>query len=171
MGLNVYQYYKDAPPAGKIVIIGVGAFAAIAAYYAIRSAIKKIQQQKDLKGQREAVEDSKMTVQVLQQQGKGPTYPPAQYSAWASAIEKAFDGCDPMSDDMAAIANAINAARTEADLYELISTFGVRTWDKCGWGTGDEKANLPGGVRLELNQAQINTLNTILRNKGIVYQF
>ncbi len=171
MGLNVYQYYKDAPPTGKIVIIGVGALAAIAGYYAVRNVIQKIQHQKELKGQRMAVDDSKTTVKVLEQQGRGPTYPDAQYSTWSSAIQTAFEGCDPGNDDMAAMANAVNATRNEADIYKLIATFGVRKWDECGWGTGDVEKDLAGGVRNELNQGQINTLNTILRNKGIVYQF
>lgn len=169
--MGIYQYYKDAPPAGKIVIIGVGALAAIAGYYAIRNTLQKIQHQKELKGQRLAVDDAKDTVKALAQQGQNYTYPDAQYSAWSSAIQTSFQGCDPFNDDVGAVANAINGARNDADIYKLIATFGVRKWDECGWGTGDAEADLVGGVRNELSQDEINMLNNILRNKGIVFHF
>lgn len=171
MGLNVYQYYKDAPPAGKIVIIGVGALAAIAGYYAIRNTIKKIQQQKELKGQRQTVDDSRDVVKVLEQQGKGPTYPDAQYSAWATGIQAAFEGCDPNSDDYQAAWSALYGCRNEADVYKLIASFGVRKWDECGWGTGDVEKDLVGGIRHELDKDQIGYINTLMQEKGISIRF
>lgn len=171
MGLNVYKYYRTAPPAGKIAIIGGHIAVGIIAYAAVRSVIKHLQHQKELKGQRQAVDDSKDVVRVLQQQGQGPSFPDAQYSTWASAIQTAFDGCDPNSDDMGAVMNAVNPMRNEADVYKLISTFGVRKWDECGWWTGDVERDLAGGIRNELNQNQIGLVNQVLREKGISYQF
>lgn len=170
MGINVYKYYQSAPPYGKIIIIG-GALAGGILVYAIGAKIYKgIQRQKELKGQRQAVDDSKTVVKALESQGRGPTYPDAQYSAWASAIQTAFDGCDPSSDDMGAIANAFNACRNDADVYKLIATFGVRKWDECGWWTGDVERDLVGGIRNELSTNDIAAINTILRNKGISFQ-
>src|SRR5688572_29965185 len=131
MGVNVYKYYQSAPPIGKIAIIGGAIAVGVTTFMVARSIVKKIQHQKDLKGQRQAVDDSKDVVKVLQQQGKGPSFPDAQYSTWASAIQTAFDGCDMGNDDMAAMANAVNASRSEADIYKLIATFGVRKWDEC----------------------------------------
>lgn len=169
--MGIYQYYKGAPPVGKIAMIGGFIALGVTTFVVGRSIVRRIQHQKDLKGQRQVVDDSKTVVKQLEAQGKGPSYPDAQYSSWASSIQAGFDGCDVgNNDDIAAVMNAANGIRTEADVYKLISTFGVRKWDECGWLTGDVEKDLVGGIRYEISQRDINIINNTLRNKGIIWQ-
>jgi|GEM_PF-2363476 len=171
MAVKVYQFYASAPPAGKVMFIGAGVALAVVAYIAIAKTIKNINRKKDLRGQIKAAQDATAAVNTYKSQGVNLSYPEAQYSAWASAIHNAFGGCDPSSDDMGAVANAMNQMKNDADVYKLISVFGVRKWDECGWWRGDVESDLVGGVRHELDQTDINIINNILSGKNISFRF
>jgi len=171
MGLNVYKYYQSAPPWGKFAIISAGIAGGILIYVTGRSILKYFQHQKDLKGQRQTVADAGNALQTLKAQGQNPSYNAAQYSAWASSIQTAFQGCDPLSDDMAAVMEAVKGARNDADMWQLVKAFGVRKWDECGYWTGDAELDLVGGVRHELDGIQIGLINKSLAEKNISFRF
>ncbi len=168
MADGAYKYFKDLPPWGKfVVIVAVGA----AGWTIYRQVSKAIARGKDLAGNKQVVNESQKTLNNLNSSGIRPSYPDSQYSSLSSSIQTAFDGCDPGNDDMAAVMNAINIMKNDADMYKLITTFGVRKWDECGVGTGDVEKDLIGGIRHELSTNQIATINTVLGQKGITFRF
>lgn len=166
--MDFYKYYKEWPTWAKgVFFIGSG----LVVYIIGSNIYKAIKKQTELKGQRQAVDDSKKALGDLKSQGQIPSFPDGQYSTWCSAIQAAFGGCDPTNDDWASVMNAIDNILNEADIYKLISTFGVRKWDECGIFSGEVELDLVGGVRHELNQSQINIINEVLRKKGIQFRF
>jgi hypothetical protein len=166
--MDVYKYYKDLPPWGKFAVLAGVGLGGWVVYNRVRNYFNK---QKALKGQQMVASDAGRELNVLASKGVRPTYSDSQYSGFASAIQKAFDGCDPGNDDYAAVMSAMNAMKNDADIAKLISVFGVRKWDECGWLAGDVELDLVGGIRHELDNNQINVVNKVLRDKGIKFQF
>lgn len=166
--MSAYKVFSQLPPWAKGVTV-VGGL--VLAYFGVRKIIAIAEKAKDLKGQKQTVEDSKQALQDLKVNGVTQSFSDAQYSAWASSIQAAFEGCDMTSDDLGSLAGPLNAIKNDADMYKLITAFGVRKWDDCGWFTGDVEKDLAGGVRHELNVSQINFLNKILSDKGIKFRF
>jgi len=168
MANKVYDYYKDLPSWAKGVTIVGG----LAIAYIIGNRIYKgIKASSEYKGQKETLNQQEAEIKNLQQTGMRLSYPPSQYKAWADAIASAFAGCDPLGNSLGAIAEPINKMKNNLDFLKLQTSFAIREYDQCGWGTGNFKNNLQSAVNDELTQKEINFLNKVLRDKGITYQF
>ena len=68
--------------------------------------------------------------------------------------------------DEDAIYSVMNKMKNECDLLQVIAEFGVRRQE---WGF--EKLNLPQFINDELDTKELQTVNSILRKKGIAYRF
>ena len=57
-------------------------------------------------------------------------------------------------------------------MYDILDSFGIKTYDDCGYFTGDvENANLYKAVNNELQTNEIKFINDYLKKRGITYQF
>lgn len=116
---------------------------------------------------------------TLASQGINPSYPKEAYGGMANDLQTTFTGCG--LDWSGVVVPTFQKMKNDADVYALISNYGVRTFDECGWGsfTGDLHAALvykTGGVILTVPNitdiftvASIENINKILEQNGIKY--
>ncbi len=164
--MSFQKTWNGFPPVAKtaVVIGGVAATFIIGAMV-----VKLIKKLTENKLQRRVVQDVNKEIKDLGNQGITPSFSEAQYSAWASQIRTAFDGCDPQSDDYDTVVRIMKQMKNDADVMKLISAFGTATWDECGWLTGDVTGDLAYGIAHEING--ISDINKILQERGIKFRF
>jgi hypothetical protein len=162
------EVFKELPSWAKgVVVIGV-----LGIGYIIYNRIyKSIKERGKTEFQRETQREQENEVRNLENTGMRKTFPSSQYKAWADTIASEFDGCDPLGTSLGAVANAVNPLKNDLDFLSLSTAFGIRTYDKCGWGTGDFTGNLSQAVNLELTVKERTFINNILTQKGISYRF
>jgi hypothetical protein len=182
---KTFQVWSGLPTWAK-GIIAVGGLAIV--YFTGRAIIKKLGAIKEGKDSREAVRDAEQDKRKLINQGIKPSYTKTQYQTWANQIEQAFEGCDPFgniswgsdsplgtisywSKSGYKVAMIFNQLKNNLDYLELSTAWGIRTYDACGWGTGDVKdVDLSKAIIDELNDGEVRDLNIILSKKGITYK-
>lgn len=176
-----FQYYKGLPTWGKaVVIIGGGAIA----WFAILNPIRKlIIKQFDKAKSQKTVNSANSDVNNLAGQGVKPSFTDTQYLAWAEAIVTQFAGCDfsvavpffpgiNLTYSGRTLYDIIGKLKNDADFAKLVSAFGVRTYDQCGFFTGNvENATLFNAVADELTTDEIQIINDKLKSQKINYQF
>jgi hypothetical protein len=162
------EVFKELPSWAKgVVVIGVIGIG----YIMYNRIYKSIKERGKTEKQRETQREQEKEVRDLENTGMRKTFPASQYKAWADTIASEFDGCDPLGTSLGAVANAINSLVNDLDFLSLSTAFGIRTYDKCGWGTGDFTGNLSQAVNLELTINERAFLNKILSQKKITYRF
>lgn len=179
------EFWKGLPTWAK-GILAVGG--AVAGYFAITSFINKLKSDAAMQDAIATQRNQETELQQLQNSGVKPTYPISQYKQWADELQSQFDGCDfgvriPVdpryfggyfwSNSGAKIANIILQFKNDADYLALSTAWGAsRTYDQCGWGTGNFTGNLSQAVTDELDTREIIALNEFLVSKGITsYRF
>lgn len=177
---GAYQYYKEMPTWAKgVTVVGVllvGYIAVKKGYQIVDNAIMKAKAKKSLK-------DIAVEQKVLEESGIRPSYSESQYKAWADSIQKQFDGCDvsmpvpvlpgvDLSYSGKVLYNILLQLKNDMDFLKLVKAWGTRTYDQCGWFTGDvENATLYAAVSDELRSGEIKILNETLAGQGISYRF
>lgn len=161
-----YDAFMKQPPLliGLEIAFGIGV-----TYFAAKGIVKWIKKTHDEKMQRQVVKDANQEIKNLGQQGQNPSFADTQYSAWASQIKTAFDGCDPQSDDYDTVMRIMKQMKNDVDVLKLISAFGTATWDECGWFMGNVTGDLAYGIAHEING--ISDINAVLSSKGIKFRF
>ena len=167
---DLKTYYKELPPWGRGVV-GVGAtliaiIVAVKAYQFIKSKVDTADANREVNS---ATDDLK----TLMGNGTNPSFPNSQYEAWSNQLVQAFSGCGT---DTGTILNVFQSLSNEADLLKLISTYGIRKYDKClSWaypfGGSSNNLSLSAALADELGQSDLDKVNTILLNKGMNYRF
>lgn len=170
---SVYdKYYGQQPEAVKVIVAaGLGLLG-----YSIYRSIKKAQ---DLKDANQAAALANQELQQLAAQGIHPTLPLSQFESLSQTIVEAINGCGTDED---AIFSAFSQLHNEADVRQLISTFGVRYARPCAatdpisysiWLANDQAfgGSLNTLLRYDLSDSDIAYINSILKSKGINYQF
>jgi hypothetical protein len=171
-------------------VIAVGG--ALVGYLLVNKIIKDIKNKKSIKEQMESVKNASNELQNIVKSGTKPSYADSQYSSWSDSLQKAFAGCDweqPLfptgvnvgytfgltgwSGSGAKLANVVLKLKNDADFLKLITVYGVRTYDQCGFPpiSGDFTGNLYSAVADELSDAEINALNKYLAKQKINYTF
>ena len=164
---EIYTYYKDLPPWAKGVVV-VGSLGLVGAIiYQVYSRIKKDAGKKQAE---QAVKETEKELKDEIKNGVKPTISTSQADAWAGQIQKAFDGCDPAETSKGVVAQAFLGLKNNADFLLLVSRYGVRKHDQCGWFTGDFEGDLYQAIVDELTNNERNFLNDILAKKGITYK-
>ena len=166
------QLWREKP----LLVIIVIAILGYIIYKWITGAIKKSNAAANYNA---TVNQSQTAITQLAQQGITPSYAQAQFSAMATALEKAFTGCGTGYDSV--LVPTFKQIKNEADIYALIQNYGVREIDECGWGTfnGDLAATLTyklTGFTLcppndLLCTGSISGINKILKDNGLLFQF
>ncbi len=123
---------------------------------------------KDTKEGRDEIKETDKTVKQLQDKGIKLSYPEAQYKTWANSLKVAADGCGTSNQVWK---NIFAALKTELDVYQLISAFGIQKIDDCGWGSGDSNYTLGQMLADELGDDELVEVNAMLTSKKINFQF
>lgn len=182
---KAYKFYKELPPWAKGVVVVGGLFVV---YLAGTAILRKIKGAKDAKEAKDNMRNSEAEKRRLQSSGIRATYPASQYTTWANAIENAFEGCDPSgqiswgadsplgavsfwSTSGYKVASILNQLKNDLDYLSLTTAWGVRTYDACGFFTGNvTDVDFSKAVADELTAREIGNLNSILKAKGIKYK-
>lgn len=155
---GVKSFMSNLPPWGKglAVVGGLG----LVYYFLLKG--------KNQGGQLPQQADQQL--QQLAQQGITPTMSSAEFEGLASKIVVAVDDCGT---DENAIYSAFGYLQNQADLMQLIKTYGVRSYKGCFEGSyfGNVQHNLSETLTGELSESELSTLNNILLQEGINYKF
>jgi hypothetical protein len=84
-------------------------------------------------------------------------------------MQAGADGCDPWGQGAQVIMQRIYALQNEADYRSLVDAFGIRTWDECGYGTGDVTGSLTTLMISELNSSQLAEARRHLGQFGVTF--
>lgn len=105
----------------------------------------------------------------LRRKGIVPTITEAQAKGYVKQIVAAADDFGTDNDK---IYNVFKNLNNEADVYLLISVFGVQEW-KGTWSSyfSMESGTLSYLLSYEMRDSQIQKINSILASKGINYKF
>jgi hypothetical protein len=182
---KLYEYYTELPSWAKGIVI-VGGMAIV--YFTTRTIFKRLRAAKDAQDSKRAVQDAEADRRRLSGNGMKASYSRTQYRTWANSLEQAYEGCDlsgqitwgadsPLgavsfwSNSGYKTASIFNQLKNDVDYLELSIAWGVRTYDDCGYFTGDVKdVDLAKAIQDELTAREISNLNQILSKKGIKYR-
>lgn len=166
MANKVYSYYKELPTWAKgVVVIGILG----ATYIFASQTIKKIKEQAKSKKLQQGVEDAKIELNDLAQQGVKPTITQSQADAFADKIAKQFKGADLLLESYPTVLNIFKSLKNDADFLLLKKQFGIRTYDDAFFGQVKD-VTLEGAIQDELTTMRIASLNSQLKKQGITYQ-
>ncbi len=149
---------------GVIAIAVVGGVGIV-----IYSIYKKIQSQRDEKGNKQENIQAKNELDNLIKIGIKPTYSESQYSSYANTLWSAMNGYGTDEDIiMRVFANLKN----DADFVSLSAAYGTRTISS---GLGNPEPNYRGtlscALASELSNSKIKDINKSMSKKGIKYKF
>ena len=111
-------------------------------------------------------DEAKKDVKELEQAGQVASYMDAQYIGFADAIYAARAGNNVFGTDEDAIYAVFMRMKNDLDVAKLITAFGVRRLSYSF-----QESALGGFLKDDLDGEEIDTINTILKKKGISYQF
>jgi hypothetical protein len=137
-----------AKPLVWAVIAGAG-------IYAVSRLLKKSQ-----------LAEEKKDVTNLEQQGQTATYLDSNYKGFADGIYAARSGNNLFGTDEDAIYAVFKQMKNDIDIVKLSQAFGTR---RLSFSL--DSANLGGFLKDELDEDEINVINTDLNSKGIKYRF
>ena len=126
----------------------------------INNKIKAVKKTADAKAETDAAADA---LAGAKNAGINPTFSQAEAETKCNAIVEAAAGCDAGEQGAQAIMGVIYSLQNEADWWLLLKTFGTRTWDDCGWGTGDVTGSL---TTLLINELGANQVSEVRRHIG-----
>ena len=186
MKLQPPKWFTDLPGWAQGVIaiggVAVGTVVGFKVYKGVKNAVNKSKASG-------AVRDSKNELADLERSGQKATISDSQFQAWANQLQKQYDGCDTSwfwgshfpgldvwfpetfgSYSFKFTAGVLNNLKNDADFLKLVTAFGVRTYDACGWFTGDFTGDLYAAISDELTEEERGILNKILASKNIKYR-
>lgn len=156
--------WKSLPTWAKGTIAVLTLLAVGGIGFAIYRGVKKgIERAKEGKEGREAKDELK----EAEKEGINPTINEAEAQSKVSALISAATGCDPLGQGATQIIEIIKSLKNKADFYLLSSTFGTKTWDECGYLSGDVTGSLTSLLIEELDSGQISEVRTHLSSIGI----
>ena len=119
---------------------------------------------------KEDVVDNQKDCNKMKKDGAKESYGQGQYSAWATALKTAFDGCGTNNGSWRTV---FGQMKNDIDVCFLISTYGIRKYDGCNWENdwGDKNGTLPRAINDELSESEIAEINAMFAKKNIKYRF
>ena len=155
------KIYKDAPPAGKIMLIAVVIIIAYLIYRGIKKLMEGTPPNTNL------VDNSKNELNQLAQSGEVTHYTKTQLSGFADKLFTAMDGQGTDEDQ---IKEVFGYMQNKADVLELIKAFGIRDYEDELFVV--QQYNLSQWLNTELSASELNEyVNDPLKAKGIDYTF
>jgi uncharacterized membrane protein YebE (DUF533 family) len=147
---------------GTIAIVGVLAIGGVgfAIYKSVKKAVEKAKESKEGREAKDELRDA-------EKEGIKPTISEAESEAKVSALISAADECDPLGQGATQIIAVIKSLKNKADFYLVSSKFGTKTWDECGWGTGDITGSITTLLTEELDSGQMRQVREHLSSIGV----
>lgn len=157
---------KKLPQWAQMIIILV---ILVVVFLILRELKKFIEVRKSSAGARKEVNTNEDRMNELAAQGVIPTISRADAESMANAIQEAADGCDGLGQGGVQIMARVYACQNEADWRQLVDAFGTRTWDACGYFTGDTTGSLTTCMISELNTSQLAEARRHLGQFGVTF--
>ena len=179
---RLYAWFNGLPKwARGTMVVGVSGITIYTIYSLVKAAKDRKQKQLAQAQLVQFVDD----MDRLARQGVFPSFQESQYHIWTNAIVEQFAGCDPSftncpdmlrsigySKSGQTVFNIISGFQNDADFLALQAAWGIRTYDDCGWFTGNvTDVTLSAAISSELTNCEKEGLNKTLKNKGISYTF
>jgi hypothetical protein len=173
-------YWNGLPTWAKGVI-AVGGLAI--GYFAVKGFLNKLKSDAEKQDAVVTQQTQEQELENLQNNGVQRSFAISQYKQWADEIQNQFDGCDVslsvawlskymMSTSGAKLGDIIMKFKNDADFLALNTAWGSsRTYDQCGFFTGNFTGNLSQAVTDELTLNEIKVINEQLAKQGITYRF
>lgn len=162
---TTFKFYHDLPPWAKGVVIVGGALVVYMVGYSAWNLIGKAlaPPPPNLAEPQSAVN----TVQSLATQGETPTATTTQFQSWVNSLVSIFNGCYHDWQDLEQVYTNLN---NDADIYELIATFGTQSITSC-LGFGGGTFSLSQCMDKIIGASEIANVNSIFATKGITFRF
>ena len=147
---------------GTIAIVGVLAIGGVgfAIYKGVKKAIEKAKEGKEGK-------EAKDELREAEKEGVKPTISEAEAESKVSSLVSAAAECDVLGQGATQIIAIVKSLKNKADYYLVSSKFGTKTWDECGWGTGDVTGSLTTLFTEELDSGQMREIREHLASIGV----
>lgn len=177
-GLKIYEGLPNWAK-GVVVVGGLGV-----TYIFVSQIIKKLRLDAERKRAEEGLRNVRDELQNQQNSGVPASYQKSVYDAFAQSLVDQFQGCDvsigmpfntgdyrDLSTSGKKVYDIIHQLNNNRDWLELVDSFGLKTYDACGYFTGNEEnKTLYSAISSELNNSEVEFLNGELRNRGITYK-
>jgi hypothetical protein len=153
---------KEKRPIKTVIAIGIGAGVAYGMYKIIQKELAEAIQKKKNKKMFDEEIDPKIKA----------SYKPTQFVTWADKLEDSFNSNFLDQTDEAAIYSIMRKLKNNTDWLELNKAYGLRSYYdpfSLTYLTGKE-INLVKALQMELDSKEKNTVNYILKTKGITYR-
>jgi predicted FMN-binding regulatory protein PaiB len=139
---------------GVVVVAGVLAFVGggIFVYTKIKKAVDKKKEEEEGKA---VTSDAKTELRNLLNSGVRLSNPESVYSSTANFIQQKLDGCELFTTELEVVNAILKVVKNRADWLKLVTDFGVRDIDNCGWLTGSTKYDLPTLLKDQLDSSTI----------------
>ena len=162
--LNIKERYNKLNPQTQKIILYAGG--GLAAFLLIQYLLKY----KPTPQQQAELDAAKNELQRLASVGILPSFSLAQFQSMANAIVAAVDDCGTDEDT---IYRQFQFLKNDADLYELISVYGVGSYKGCFEGSyfGNVHRTLSETLTADMTTSQVEKINSILASKYIQYYF
>jgi hypothetical protein len=159
------QSYTGLPMWAK----GVVAVAIIGGIgYLVYKLNKKIGDLKDSKDSKATVNDATKEYLDMKNQGKKLSYPESNYSSAINTIVKLLNNCDSFMSELQAVEEVIKIVKTPTDWTYLVSKFGNKDIDDCGWGKTNY--DLPTLLKDQLDTGGAYIINQVnYKKKGYAF--
>jgi hypothetical protein len=170
------KFYNDLPNWAKGVV-AIGGVAIVGVFgYKIYQDVKR---KRDIRDASQSADEAAKELKRLSFNGVNPTITKTQAINLSEKLVQAMNGCGT---DEKMVNSVFNTLKNDADIYLLISSFGVRYYTPCGasqpvsyarWLFNDKTfgGDLGTWLSYDLSTSEINNINNILSKKGIKYSF
>ena len=168
-------------PIGTQIILTLAGLAVVGTVgYIIYKKFKKTKEDKDSKA---VADDADKAANDLKKGGAKLSFPEASYSSVINLIVKLLNGCDSFGSELQVVNEVAKVVKTPLDWYYLVSKFGKKDIDDCGWGKTNydlitllkDQLDTAGAYTIDVNGYKksgyaINTIDILedyLKTKGI----
>jgi hypothetical protein len=170
----ITKSYNDAPAWAKGILLIGGVYIG---YQLVNFTLAKIKNLQDVKDVTQESNTATTELEQLAQQGIKPTLSAGQIDTNINKIVEAVNGCGT---DEQAIYSVFNTLKNIADLKLLVQNWKIQYYRPCAatepisyakWlnNTKSYGGSLNTFLNYDLSVSEINSINNILRSKGINY--
>jgi hypothetical protein len=163
-----YKYYTELPTwaKGAMAIAIIGGVGLIG--YKIYKGVKNSE---ELKNSQDTANSAENEYKKLLRQGQKLSFPESNYISASNTVETSLSGCETYFGEEDAKYAVINVVKKPIDWYFLVTTFGSRMIDNCGWGTGETAYALPELLREQLGSISASSGNYFSTNLSILQDY
>ena len=111
---------------------------------------KSIDDKNKLQDSKETSDSAEDEYKRLLRQGQKLSFPETNYLSVVNTVVNSLSGCETYMAEDDVVWSILNVVKKPIDWYFLVSSFGSKMIDNCGWGTGETAYALPDLLRTQL---------------------